>query len=433
MGAVQGVLRASAPPQPNPYAQPPPYQAALPQAAPYQAPQQQQQQPVVAFSGAKTVPYQPPPMAAAPAAAAAAPVERKPKPTQATFQSSSIADNYLTLEQVQSALQSAGLESSNLIIGIDCTKSNLLTGRNTFGGKSLHSIQAGRPNPYQDAISIIGRTLEAMDDDRLIPTYGFGDATSTDKKVFSFLQDDAPCDTFEGVLQAYNSVMPAVNLSGPTSFGPIIRRAIDIVQKNGGAYHILVIIADGQVQKISPTATELSPQERDTIAAIVEASQWALSIVMVGVGDGPWEQMEQFDDNIPQRQFDNFQFVNFSEIAGRNLPNMEAVFAMSALMEIPEQFQRISELGLLGNDNRGKPAAAGFPRIAVLPPPQPRSRAPAAPAAPNPEDNQCQICMEKPRDMAFSCGHIVCESCSASMRACPFCRQPIQSRLRLYR
>eukprot|EP00004_Rigifila_ramosa_P018699 TRINITY_DN467_c0_g1_i5.p1 TRINITY_DN467_c0_g1~~TRINITY_DN467_c0_g1_i5.p1 ORF type:complete len:348 (+),score=69.94 TRINITY_DN467_c0_g1_i5:821-1864(+) len=344
-----------------------------------------------------------------------------------------IPDNYRTLQQVQEALVHKGLESSNLIIAVDFTKSNLQTGARTFGRKSLHALDAGGMNPYQQVISILGRTLESMDDDRMIPAYGFGDVTTTDKKVFSFLPNDEPCETFRGVLGAYNELARCTNLSGPTSFGPVIRKAIDIVQSTGGAYHILVIIADGQVQKISPTATELSPQERDTIAAIVEASQWALSIVMVGVGDGPWEQMEQFDDNIPQRQFDNFQFVNFSEIAGRNLPNMEAVFAMSALMEIPEQFQRISELGLLGNDNRGKPAAAGFPRIAVLPPPQPRSRAPAAPAAPNPEDNQCQICMEKPRDMAFSCGHIVCESCSASMRACPFCRQPIQSRLRLYR
>lgn len=110
--------------------------------------------------------------------------------------------------------------SSNLIFGIDYTKSNTWTGEKTFGGKCLHSIDpTGRTmNPYQQVIDVAARTLEPFDDDHLIPCYGFGDMTTTDKGVFPFFPNEAPCNGVAGVLQRYNEVTPAVQMLGPTSF-----------------------------------------------------------------------------------------------------------------------------------------------------------------------------------------------------------------------
>lgn len=158
------------------------------------------------------------------------------------------------------------------------------------------------------AISIIGETLEKFDDDKLIPAYGFGCARTHDRGVFSFLPQDQPCNGFAHVQQRYRQLAPVTTLSGPTSFAPLIRHAMNIVKQSGGQYHILLIVADGQVTRPSDLPKHhLSEQEQETINAIVEACALPLSIVMVGVGDGPWDVMEQFDDNLPERAWDNFQ------------------------------------------------------------------------------------------------------------------------------
>jgi hypothetical protein len=223
------------------------------------------------------------------------------------------ADKFKTYAELQEGLRQAGLESSNLIVGIDFTKSNEWSGAKTFQGENLHRIREGRLNPYQQVIKIVGETLSVFDDDQLIPAFGFGDATTGDRAVFPFFVDHV-CHGFHEVLARYNEVAPHVVLSGPTSFAPLIYEAIRIVKEAKSVcitynftriarltrvgvlfqYHILVIIADGQVTN-----------EKETTDAIVEASKYPLSIIMVGVGDGPWDTMENYDDGLPQRKFDN--------------------------------------------------------------------------------------------------------------------------------
>jgi len=243
-----------------------------------------------------------------------------------------IGDNFQTFQQLQEAIREAGLENSNIVIGIDFTKSNTWTGKNTFNNQCLHTLLPDRLNPYQTVISILGRTLSVFDDDNMVPVYGFGDSVTTDKRVFP-LQPD-PCHGFEEVLNAYSQIVPHLKLSGPTSFAPLIYETIKIVRKTK-SYHILVIIADGQVTN-----------EKETIDAIVACSQFPISIIMVGVGDGPWDTMKEFDDKLPQRQFDNFQFVPFHQTMTKHIGN-EILFARDALMEIPDQFKIIKSLSLL--------------------------------------------------------------------------------------
>lgn len=244
-----------------------------------------------------------------------------------------IANELNSLDEVSALINQAGVERCNLIFGIDYTGSNYLQGKKTFGGKCLHNISDKIMNPYQNVISYLGETLEPFHSDDAIPAFGFGDAYTKDHSVFSLKENGMP-NGFQEVLSIYNQLTPKVRLGGPTNFAPLIRKAIEIV-KTTRCYHILVIVADGQVTN-----------EKATTEAIVEASNYPLSIITVGVGDGPWETMHDFDDKLPVRNFDNFHFVDYAKVT-ENADNPSTAFAIHALMEIPEQYKTMKKLQLL--------------------------------------------------------------------------------------
>jgi E3 ubiquitin-protein ligase RGLG len=182
--------------------------------------------------------------------------------------------------------------------------------------------------------------LEPFDDDNIIPAYGFGDLNTKGDSCFSLSTNPRGCAGFTEVLSRYNTVTPTLKLSGPTNFAPVIRQTIQAVQREGG-YHILVIVCDGQVTN-----------EEATRQAIVEASNWPISIICVGVGDGPWEMMNEFDDALPSRRFDNFQFVEYNAVMQLNKKNPEAGFAISALMEIPGTFPSHLRMVSIANEKQ---------------------------------------------------------------------------------
>ncbi|XVF16309.1 hypothetical protein REPUB_Repub10bG0020200 [Reevesia pubescens] len=412
-----------------------------------------------------------------------------------------IADNYNSFDQVMEALANAGLKTCNLIVGIDFTKSNTWTGTRSFNGKILHHIGGGL-NPYEQAISIIGKKLAASIEHNLIPCYGFGDASTRDQNVFSFSPDDRFCNGFEEVLSRYREIVPQLLLSGfhyapvshpcfelpfeaypiniyyflpgPTTFAPVIEMAMTIVEQSVGQYHVLVIIADGQATRSPDTQRgQLSSQEQNTVDAIAQASKLPLSIILIGVGDGPWDMMKEFDDNIPSRAFDNFQFVNFTEIMSKNIApsQKEAEFAVAALMKIPSQYKATIELNILGGRKGNGPERVPLPppygaasfnsskpslstnfqygsassssskpshptRFQPSAPPYPEDSSPVSSAPPPPgatyDSQVCPICLDNSKDMAFGCGHRTCEECSEDLQNCPICRSPIETKIKLY-
>jgi E3 ubiquitin-protein ligase RGLG len=247
-----------------------------------------------------------------------------------------IKDNYHSFADIQLALKRYGMDSSQLIVGIDFTKSNDDQGKFSFGGKPLHRVTPKQKNPYQEVLTIIASQLAEFDADQLFPCYGFGDTATGSGYCFSFNQYDKPCNGLPHVMSRYEEIAKTVSMSGPTSLAPLIRQAIKIVRETK-EHNILLIIADGAVSPSEKVATE---------AAITEASWYALSIVMVGVGDGPWDIMERYDDDLKSRRFDNFQFVDYNTVF-KQYPGdaKHLAFACHALMEVPAQFNAAKLLG----------------------------------------------------------------------------------------
>ncbi len=250
-----------------------------------------------------------------------------------------ITNNYQSVSEVMDAFRKAGCESSNLIVGIDYTASNEQRGQKSFDGKSLHYLSSATVNPYENVIYTMGHSLEQLDEDRIIPVFGFGDSFSKGRSVIPITgPTGAWCVGFEEVIAAYRTVTPQLKLGGPTNFAPLINKALELVNEEGHrSYHILLIVTDGQVS---------DECQAETVQAIVKASEYPLSIVVVGVGDGPWDEMEKYDDELPERKFDNFQFVNYHRVVAQCDGDQNEAFALQAMMELPDQYKAIRDLKL---------------------------------------------------------------------------------------
>jgi len=266
-----------------------------------------------------------------------------------------IGDVYQNPEQVTQAIRDAGMYESQLIFAVDFSKSNIAAGTITNEGMSLHRINKKAKglkdrNPYEQCFSYIAETMSVFDEDQLFPVYGFADAHCGDRTVFSFLPNDKPIHGLEATCKRYKEVCQCTTLGGPTSLAPIIRQAIKKIREAAAyakpQFHVLLICMDGQVSQMCKLETEF---------AIQEASHYPMSIVAVGVGDGPWDSMEKYDDRpsgiCKNRCFDNFQFVNFNEVFN-NYPYIKRkeAFVLHCLQQVPKQYKACRMLGYLSNN-----------------------------------------------------------------------------------
>ena len=210
---------------------------------------------------------------------------------------------------------------------------------------SLHHITPNGMNQYELAIQSVGAIMEEYDSDKLFPVLGFGALLPPDGRVSHnfYVNGDASnpnCEKISGVLSAYKSCIRRIQLHEPTNFAPVINHVACIARNfvDGSKYFILLIVTDGVITDMEQTKT-----------AIVDASTLAMSIIIVGVGEGDFDEMEELDGDtvrvtdstgrVASRDIVQFvQMRNFLGVCGINSKGTELFLAKELLAEIPDQF-----------------------------------------------------------------------------------------------
>ncbi|XP_035827154.1 copine-3 isoform X2 [Aplysia californica] len=227
----------------------------------------------------------------------------------------------------------------NFTVGIDFTASNGNPAQTT----SLHYINPYQPNEYMGAIKAVGEVCQDYDTDKLFPALGFGAKIPPNWQVshefaINFNPQNPYCQGIDGVLQAYYNCIQTVQLYGPTNAAPIIQHVSKFAamaqreegSKGAHAYFVLLMLTDGVLSDMS-----------NTRSAIVAASELPMSLIIVGVGNADFSDMEILDgDNGVLRapggqpcKRDIVQFVPFREF--KNSTPVE--LARSVLAEVPKQ------------------------------------------------------------------------------------------------
>ncbi|RWS07463.1 copine-8-like isoform X2 [Dinothrombium tinctorium] len=196
------------------------------------------------------------------------------------------------------------------------------------------------PNQYEIALCSVGEIVQQYSNRGMFPAFGFG------AKVNGVVSHQFPlngnpahpyCESVQQLLALYKQALTQVHLYGPTNFSPVINSTASIAQQfqDGKHYFILLIITDGIISDM--------PQ---TKAAIVAASKLPLSIIIVGVGNADFSDMDELDAdehrlcaNGVYAERDIVQFVPMIKYLARNNTwvRSQADLAQEVLREIPDQ------------------------------------------------------------------------------------------------
>ena len=220
-----------------------------------------------------------------------------------------------------------------LSIGIDYTESNGLPNN----PNSLHYLGPNL-NDYEEAIKQCGMIVAYYDYNQQFPVYGYGALLDGDNRpedvnmCFNVnFQQSPEIYTIDNVLAEYRKSFNRIRLAGPTNFYPLIRNVVNNIknERNPIIYHILLILTDGVINDL-----------RQTIDVLVEGSFLPLSVIIIGIGNDHFQEMDILDGDVNPlvdtkgviRMRDLVQFVPYNKFR-----NNSTSLAEQVLEEVPRQ------------------------------------------------------------------------------------------------
>ena len=222
----------------------------------------------------------------------------------------------------------------NFTVAIDFTGSN---GHPSHPSSLHYNGPSGRPNQYVTAIQAVGTIIQDYDSDKMFPSLGFGAKVPPNNKVshefFLSLDPSRPfCAGLQGIQEAYQSALNCVELYGPTNFCPIIKHVAKFAEayrQDPSNYFVLLIITDGLITDFE-----------ETKALLRSVSMLPMSIIIIGVGDEDFSEMEELDGDDVKPRTGSRDIVQFVELRKFLLPAggwSHELLAKSVLAEVPGQ------------------------------------------------------------------------------------------------
>lgn len=235
----------------------------------------------------------------------------------------------------------------NLLIAVDFTGSN----GHPSAPTSLHHIIPNGYNHYQSALHSVADILLNYDTDKEVPLYGFGGKINRQLShcfPLNFDHQNPAVSGIGGIMNTYKNALHSVELSGPTLFAQVISTAVLMaesaqVNQYNQQYFILLILTDGEIHDMN-----------ETIDWIVRGSNSPLSIVIVGIGNENFANMDRLDaDDEPlidsrgkKMSRDIVQFVPY-----KTFKNSPTALTKEVLAEIPREITNFFKIKRITPNN----------------------------------------------------------------------------------